>query len=119
MAKMNADRIALWSPDSINAVTARAEQLRTAYREERGKTAGIDGLTARYNVRVSALRHGPVDAAMSDFLAYQMDIANDPTLKNAECGAFKDFYSVVTGRMFAADPFFGRTWDELSFRQRI
>ena len=108
-----------WNMDEIQKVAQRNLQVRKELDETKKQIGEIEDVMARYGVWTGALTGGAASHPVLDEIAYQIEKADTKTLSEQNCNGFKDYYAAVHNRILESDPLAGKSWRELTWREKI
>jgi uncharacterized surface protein with fasciclin (FAS1) repeats len=108
-----------WNMEAIQKLAQRNVQVRKELEETKTKLGDIEDVMARYGVWTGALTGGAADSPVLDETAYQIGKDDDTALKDQNCDRFRDYYKAVNNRSLENDPLRGKSWQELSWQQRL
>jgi hypothetical protein len=108
-----------WNMGEIQKVAQRNVQVRKELEENKKQVGEIEEVMARYGVWTGALTGGAANNPVLDEIAYQIEKADAIPLDEQNCKGFKDYYAAVNNRILELDPLAGKSWQELTWRQKI
>ena len=108
-----------WSMDAIQKVAQRNLQVRRELDANKERIGDIENVLARYEVWTGALTGGAANNPVLDEMAYQIEKADSTALDQPDCAAFKDYYAAVNSRILERDPLQGKSWRDLTWRQKL
>jgi uncharacterized surface protein with fasciclin (FAS1) repeats len=119
IADKKLDASPYWRMDAIHRVAQRNLQVRKELDDTKSKVGDIEDILARYGVWTGALTGGAANNPVLDEMAYQIEKADEASLDQPNCAAFKDYYAAVNNRILVLDPLAKKSWQDLTWLQRI